>query len=68
MTRTIYYIRYAQIIFYHLYITDAGRNATLSATHPSSIRNLETMTSDYMRTLWRILGIRLQTLRTRRVT
>jgi len=31
----------AQIIFYHLYITDTGRNATLSATHLSSVRNSE---------------------------
>jgi len=45
----IYCIRYIQIIFYHVYVTDAGRNSTLSATHPPSIRNLETMALDYMR-------------------
>jgi len=31
-----------------VYTTDAGRNFTLSATRPSSIRNLETMASDCM--------------------
>jgi len=28
---------------------DTGRNATLSAAHPSSIQNLEMMVLDYMR-------------------
>jgi len=46
----------------NLYTTDAGRNFTLSATRPSSIRNLETMASDYMRAFRRESTTALSTL------
>jgi len=58
----IYCIRYIQIIFYHVYVTDAGRNSTLSATHPPSIRNLETMALDYMRVFRRETTTAVSTL------